>query len=481
MKKVFTGVRVRRLREEKGLTQAALARLLEISPSYLNQIEQNQRPLTVPVLLRISSVLGVDVQRFSDDDEGRLVAELSDVLGDAGLAVTGEKVAMSEIRELAAQMPAVARALLTLDRRRREAEERLSVYAARFGDSSGDALAVPLPHEEVRDFFYARHNHIVELDDMAERMAEAWGVRPGEAEYALTARLLDAHGVQVLSPAVADSDGFAFLREFEPARGVLHLSPLLDSGQRAFQIATQLALLEAYETIEALVGTGGFRGEEACALARIGLANYFAGALILPYGRFLAAAEEMAYDIDRLGRRFGVGFETVCHRLSTLQRPGARGVPFIFVRVDRAGNISKRQSATDFHFSRVGGSCPLWSVYEAFAQPERIVTQLASMPDGRAYLWIARTVTHRQGGWGSPAKTFSIGLGCDLRHAARLVYARGVPLDEPAVRTPIGMACKVCDRPDCPQRAFPPVGGRAAADPNRCRFEPYGSSPGLSP
>lgn len=481
MKKVFTGVRVRRLREEKGLTQAALARLLEISPSYLNQIEQNQRPLTVPVLLRISSVLGVDVQRFSDDDEGRLVAELSDVLGDAGLAVTGEKVAMSEIRELAAQMPAVARALLTLDRRRREAEERLSVYAARFGDSSGDALAVPLPHEEVRDFFYARHNHIVELDDMAERMAEAWGVRPGEAEYALTARLLDAHGVQVLSPAVADSDGFAFLREFEPARGVLHLSPLLDSGQRAFQIATQLALLEAHETIEALVGTGGFRGEEACALARIGLANYFAGALILPYGRFLAAAEEMAYDIDRLGRRLGVGFETVCHRLSTLQRPGARGVPFIFVRVDRAGNISKRQSATDFHFSRVGGSCPLWSVYEAFAQPERIVTQLASMPDGRAYLWIARTVTHRQGGWGSPAKTFSIGLGCDLRHAARLVYARGVPLDEPAVRTPIGMACKVCDRPDCPQRAFPPVGGRAAADPNRCRFEPYGSSPGLSP
>lgn len=481
MKKVFTGVRVRRLREEKGLTQAALARLLEISPSYLNQIEQNQRPLTVPVLLRISSVLGVDVQRFSDDDEGRLVAELSDVLGDAGLAVTGEKVAMSEIRELAAQMPAVARALLTLDRRRREAEERLSVYAARLGDSSGDALAVPLPHEEVRDFFYARHNHIVELDDMAERMAEAWGVRPGEAEYALTARLLDAHGVQVLSPAVADSGGFAFLREFEPARGVLHLSPLLDSGQRAFQIATQLALLEAHETIEALVGTGGFRGEEACALARIGLANYFAGALILPYGRFLAAAEEMAYDIDRLGRRFGVGFETVCHRLSTLQRPGARGVPFIFVRVDRAGNISKRQSATDFHFSRVGGSCPLWSVYEAFAQPERIVTQLASMPDGRAYLWIARTVTHRQGGWGSPAKTFSIGLGCDLRHAARLVYARGVPLDEPAVRTPIGMACKVCDRPDCPQRAFPPVGGRAAADPNRCRFEPYGSSPGLSP
>lgn len=171
---------------------------------------------------------------------------------------------------------------------------------------------------------------------------------------------------------------------------------------------------------------------------RIGLANYFAGALTLPYGHFLASAEQMAYDVDRLGRRFGVGFETVCHRLSTLQRPQARGVPFIFVRVDRAGNISKRQSATDFHFSRVGGTCPLWNVYEAFAHPGQIQTQLAAMPDGRAYLWVARTVVHRRSGWGTPEKTFAVGLGCDLRHAARLVYSRGLPLDDPDARTPIG-------------------------------------------
>lgn len=479
MKKVFTGVRLRRLREERGLTQAALARLLEISPSYLNQIEQNQRPLTVPVLLRVSAILGVDVQRFSDDEEGRLIAELRDVLGDASQVVqVGESVSLAEIRELAGQMPAVAWVLLALDRRRREAEDRLATYASRLGEERGAAVpTTPMPYEEVRDFFYARHNHVASLDALAERCFDDWGLEIGRAEHGLRARLTRMHGVALALSTKVDHGSPdaepAPLREFDRGRRVLHLSPLLDAGQRAFQMATQLALLEAREDIEQLVDEGAFLGEEARTLARIGLANYFAGALILPYGRFLEVAEALAYDIDLLGDRFGVGFETVCHRLSTLQRPQARGVPFIFVRVDRAGNISKRQSATDFHFSRVGGTCPLWSVYEAFARPGQILTQLTSMPDGRGYLWLARTVTHRRGGWGSLDKVFAVGLGCDLRHASRLVYSRGLLLDEPAARTPIGAGCKVCERPACPQRAFPPVGPRLAVDLDRSWFEPY--------
>lgn len=445
----------------------------------LNQIEQNQRPLTVPVLLRISAVLGVDVQRFSDDDEGRLVAELRDVLGEpAQGAPGGEAVALAEIRELASQMPAVARALLALDRRRREAEDRLASYASRLGEERGAARpTAPMPYEEVRDFFYARHNHVASLDSLAERCFEDWALKAGAVDQGLAERLTRVHGITLDGASGGDAWSaeaeFAPLREFDATRRILHLSPLLDAGQRAFQMATQLALLEAGEEIERLVEEGAFLGEEARVLARIGLANYFAGALTLPYGHFLASAEQMAYDIDRLGRRFGVGFETVCHRLSTLQRPQARGVPFIFVRVDRAGNISKRQSATDFHFSRVGGTCPLWNVYEAFARPGQIQTQLAAMPDGRAYLWIARTVVHRRSGWGTPEKTFAVGLGCDLRHAARLVYSRGLPLDNLEARTPIGSGCKVCDRPSCPQRAFPSVGTRLVADPDRSWFEPY--------
>jgi len=205
----------------------------------------------------------------------------------------------------------------------------------------------------------------------------------------------------------------------------------------------------------------------------VGLANYFAGALILPYGDFLAAAEAQAYDIERLGRQFGVGFETICHRLSTLQRADARGVPFFFVRVDRAGNISKRQSATDFHFSRVGGSCPLWNVYEAFAQPGKVLTQVAQMPDGRSYLWVARTVGRPSAGYGAPGKTFAIGLGCDLRHAHRLIYSRGLDLADPATATPIGAGCKVCERPDCLQRAFPAIGKAILVDENSSTAMPY--------
>ncbi|KAF1048369.1 MAG: HTH-type transcriptional regulator PrpR [Xylophilus sp.] len=209
------------------------------------------------------------------------------------------------------------------------------------------------------------------------------------------------------------------------------------------------------------------------ALARIGLANYFAGALLLPYGAFLRAAEALRYDIDLLGQQFGVGFETVCHRLSTLQRPEAPGVPFFFVRVDRAGNISKRQSATHFHFSRTGGTCPLWNVYEAFGQPGRILRQLARMPDSHTYLWIARVVSHRTGGYGALQQEFSIGLGCDIRHASRLVYAKGLDLRDPEAATPIGMGCKVCERERCLQRAFPYVGRPLEVDENQSRIAPY--------
>jgi hypothetical protein len=153
-----------------------------------------------------------------------------------------------------------------------------------------------------------------------------------------------------------------------------------------------------------------------------------------------------------------VSFETVCHRLSTLQRPGARGVPFYFVRVDQAGNISKRQSATAFHFARHGGACPLWHVHEAFAQPGRILTQIAEMPDGSRFFGIARTIERGGGGYRAQRKLFAIGLGCDLTHARELVYASGLDLGPLAQAAMIGPGCRVCPRENCVQRAFPPAG-----------------------
>lgn len=463
MRKTFLGVKLKTLREQRGLTQAALAQVLKLSPSYVNQLENNERPLSVQVLLRLQSALGVDLQFFSEDDEARLFAQLHEIVAEA--AVPGG-VPDAELRTLAQQMPAMAQLLLRLQSRARGAEQRLASLG--LGDRDTSAVAGPGPHEEVRDFFYANHNHMDELDRLAEALSERLGAQDSSQDLVprLEAHLLAAHRVQVQS--LPDER----LRRFEPAQRLLLLSDSLSAGQRAFQLATQLAYLEASEEMDRLVASNTFSAE-AAALARIGLASYFAGAVVLPYGRFLAATQELRYDIALLARRFGVGFETVCHRLSTLQRREARGVPFFFVRVDRAGNISKRQSATDFHFSRSGGTCPLWNVYEAFAQPGRVLTQVARMPDGRSYLWIAHCEARATGGYGSPAREFAIGLGCDLRHASQLVYAKGLDLSDPDSATPIGPGCKLCEREGCAQRAFPALGKQLRIEENERSSEPY--------
>jgi XRE family transcriptional regulator, fatty acid utilization regulator len=471
MKKAFMGVRLKRLREERQLTQQALATAIGISLSYLNQLENNQRPLTIPVLLKLNATFGVDVQLFSEDDEARLLADLRETLSDPQI---GETISAVELRELATNMPAVGRALIGLNRRYRRAIEQSAALAAQVGeDRQAETAILPsTPYEEVRDFFYARHNYIAELDDAAEKLAQALTPAGVPTFAALDEHLRAGHGVTV----VVDDASTAVHRRFDPQNMTLHLSRRLGTGQRAFQLATQIAMLALDDELSALVDSAGFTNRETRGLARIGLANYFAGALIMPYGRFLATAKTLRYDIDLLGHEFSVGFETICHRLSTLQRPSARGVPFFFIRVDRAGNISKRQSATDFHFSRIGGTCPLWNVYEAFASPGRILTQLARMPDERTYLWIARTVSHRNGGFGSPSKTFAIALGCDARYAADLVYSRSVNLDDPTSATAIGIGCKVCERTDCPQRAFPPLGRPLVVDERKSLFAPYAAS-----
>jgi XRE family transcriptional regulator, fatty acid utilization regulator len=471
MKKAFMGVRLRRLREERRLTQQAVASAIGISLSYLNQIENNQRPLTVGVLLKLNAAFGVDVQLFSEDDEARLISDLREALSDPHI---GETISTAELRELAVNMPAVGRALVNLSRKHRQALEQTAALAAQFGeDRQGETALLPsTPYEEVRDFFYTQHNYIAQLDEAAEALANRLS-----ASGAVSADLLRAHLEQQYKISVTIDGALGDVqRRYDAAGRSLRISRHLDPGQQAFQLATQIAMLACGPEISAIAAEAHMTNDEARALARIGLANYFAGALILPYERFRASAKQKRYDIDLLSDEFDVGFETICHRLSTLQRPSARGVPFFFIRVDRAGNISKRQSATDFHFSRIGGTCPLWNVYEAFAHPDRILTQLARMPDERTYLWIARSVTKRRGGYGTLPKTFAVALGCDVRHAADLIYSRGLNVLDSASVTPIGMGCKVCERSDCPQRAFPPLGRPLAIDERQSLFAPYAAT-----
>jgi predicted transcriptional regulator/transcriptional regulator with XRE-family HTH domain len=476
VEKTYAGARLRHLRESRAMSQTELAGLLEISPSYLNQIEHNARPLTVPVLLRLTATFGLDAEFFADNDTSRLVADVREALLDEAVPAP---VSTGEINDLAQDLPEVAQALVALHRAYRSAVETTATLVTEDGRGAHGSAAAPLPHEEVRDFFYSRENYVAELDERAEAMYERLGLHRGELRNGLRAALTRQYGVSVTSEGIDEQAGEQ--HRYEPTGQVLRLAPSLWIGQQAFRMASQIALLEYDELLTELADSWAFSGPAARSLARIGLANYFAGALILPYRQFHRCAEGYRYDIELLCDHFGVGFETVCHRLSTLQRPKLRGIPFSFVRVDRAGNMSKRQSAAGFPFSRIGGACPLWIIYEAFTAPGKILTQAATLPDGKSYFWVARTVSRNIGGYNSPGKTFSVGLGCELRHARRLVYSQGIDLDDTTAATPIGIGCKVCERPACPQRAFPAIGKQLTVEENTSTFVPYPAMPTPDP
>lgn len=465
MSKTYAGARLRRLREDRGLSQAALARLLSVSPSYLNQMEHDARPLTVAVLLRLTEEFGVEPGFFSERDTARLVADLREALADESGAGAASRLSPATLMEFASDHPQLAQTLVDLGRRNRELTEQLAlVLDSR--DGADDPFPRRTPHEAVREFFYRRQNYLPEVDTAAEELAREIGIRRGEMRRVLAERLAERHQIRL-------GEDSGQLHRYAPDERVLYLSPQLRPGQQAFRMATQLAFMEFGEQLTEAAAEDFPEGGPDWKLARIGVANYFAAALVLPYGAFLTRAEQLRYDIEQLVDEFGMGYETVCHRLSTLQRPRMRGVPFSFVRVDRAGNMSKRQSATGFHFSRAGGTCPLWNVYEAFASPGRVHVQIAAMPDGQRYLWTARTISRRGAGYGAPGKIFAIGLGCEIRHASRLVYAQGLDLADEAAAMPIGMGCRICERLDCPQRAVPALEGTLDFDQNVTTFVPY--------
>jgi len=465
--KTFVGSRVRQLRSERGFSQAALAQMLDISPSYLNQIEHDVRPLTVAVLLRITEVFGVDATFFSPQDDTRLVAELREVTLDRDLGASD--VDLTEVADMVASHPKLARAMVNLHRRYRLATTQLAAATEdRYSDGSGSG-AITMPHEEVRDYFYERQNYLHELDTAAEDLTSRMRMHSGDLAAELTNRLTSVHGVRVVRRI---DMGETVLHRYDPATKTLEMSNHISRGQQVFKMAAELAYLEFGDLIDKLVDEGRFTSDESRTLARLGLANYFAAATVLPYRQFHDVAENFRYDIERLSAFYQVSYETIGHRLSTLQRPSMRGVPFSFVRVDRAGNMSKRQSATGFHFSSSGGTCPLWNVYETFAYPGKILVQIAQMPDGRHYMWVARTVERRAHRYGQPGKTFAIGLGCELRHAHRLVYSEGLDLSG-NVSTPIGAGCRVCERDNCPQRAFPALGKALDLDEHRSTVSPY--------
>ena len=456
----YMGPRLRRLRRDLGLTQAVMAKDLDVSPSYIALIERNHRPISADLLIRLAETYDIDVAAFAAAEDNTL-EQLQGALADPVFSDLG--IGRDDLRDLAAVNPALAEAVAALYRSYRASQR--AVMEARAG---GGEIKDPL--EEARNFIDAAHNYFPALDEAGERIAEDLARRGGGAVNALAHRLEDRHDLELrILPADVMVGAY---RRLDRHRSRVAISEALDGASRKFQAALQLMLLEQGDRLDEIVREAPFTEEAGRRLARAALANYAAGAVILPYIRFFESAEELKYDIEALARRFGASFEQVAHRLTTLQRPGAEGVPFFFIRIDAAGNVSKRYSGGVFPFARYGGSCPLWTIHETFRSPRKILTQLIELPDGDAFFSIARTVHGGEGGFGAPTADRAVALGCALKHAEKLIYASDLDVEN-AAKTPIGVTCRLCPRQACAARAHPPLERRLIVDEHRRMATPF--------
>ena len=456
--KLYAGAKLRETRQRLGLTQKAFAERLGVSLPYLNQMENNHRPVSSAVILSLVQEFGFDVSELAAGDGERIVSDLREVLADP--VFKDDIPPVVDLRLVASNAPSVARAVLALHRAYRQTSERLASLDEALGGS--EVRSGASPWDEVRDFFHYCDNYI----DAVDRAAEAFA--PPEHLADGVRKTLARHGV-----VVKEVDDAGLVREYDREAQVIRVSRRADPSTRNFQLLHQIALLAHEDLLEATLDLARFQTDAARAIAKIGLANYFAGAALMPYKAFHAAARETRHDLEVLARRFGASLEQVCHRLSTLQRQGLKGVPFFFVRVDQAGTITKRHSATRLQFARYGGACPLWNVHRAFETPGRFLRQLAETPDGVRYFCLAREVSTGGGAFRAPIRRFALGLGCEISHAPEVVYSDGLDLNDAAAFEPIGISCRICERTECHQRSVPPLERQLSVDHDRRGTLPY--------
>lgn len=451
-RKVFAGPRLKRLRRERGLTQAAMAEELAVSPSYLNLMERNQRPITISILARLTEIYGVDPRDFMEDRASEAVEQLEEMLADP--LFRDAPVARAELQDAAEYAPSVIAAMRRLYGAYAATRETSEARVLASADPDRTEPTGTDPVERVRAILHDSRNYFPELDELAENFASDLALEGPEPFHVMAERLRGRHGIRVrVLPVDLMGDR---LRWYDLHRRQLLISEVMDQPSRTFQVAYQLAISEHGQLVNAICARLEPRDDVARRLLRVTLANYFAGAVMMPYARFHEAAEATGHDLEVLAARFGASFEQVAHRLTTLSRPAKRGVPFFLMRVDIAGNVSKRFSASRFPFAQAGGTCGLWNVHATFAEPGRVLTQVIELPDGGQWFSIARTVRRAINPHGTIAPRFALALGCELKYAHRLVYARRLDLATPDV-TPIGVNCRLCERPNCPQRAAPPV------------------------
>lgn len=459
--KLLIGPRIARFRKTLGLTQSRMAEDLGISTSYLNLMERNQRSLSANVLLRMAEIYDFDIASFTGSGDAHLVAEVYETLRDP--IFKGDSLSKNEAEDLVNVSPGAARSLIKLYGKHRDTTLRASENISdrdhvELLEQSSQAV------DSVRRFLHKQKNYFPALDAAAEKLAKDLGYNKAQIGMTLTKRLQEKHDISVRVVPVDIMP--QMLRYFDRHSKRINLSELLPQSGRRFQLAYQISILEYRNLIDEVVDSANLNSSEAEGLCRTTLANYFAAAILMPYDRFLKEAENSKYDVDLLCHRFGTSFEQTSHRLTTLQKPDARGIPFFFIRIDVAGNVSKRFSAGRFHFSRFGGACPIWNIHECFLNPDKTVTQIIQLPDDTTYFSIAKMVIRSNGTYKSPPQKLAIGLGCDIAYAPRLIYAQKYNLKNPQP-SKIGVNCYLCERPHCRQRAHAPLNRIISFDERR--------------
>lgn len=467
-RRLYVGPSLRRLRRDLGLTQADMAADLDVSASYIALLERNHRPLSAEMLLRLAQTykmdMGVLAGQGGADDAARLQAVLKDpMFADIDLPAL-------ESTDVVTNFPGITEALLRLYTAYREEQLALADRGAEANTTGGSRSSdASDPVAESRRFLAARRNCFPSLDDAAERLAQAVASHDGVGLY-LKAR----HDLRVRR--VPSNYMVGSVRRLDLHRKEVLLDDALDTASQMFQLALQLAYLEMREDVDAVLAEGSFATESGERLTRRALASYAAAAVLMPYTAFAKAVEARRYDVEALARQFGASFEQTAHRLTTLQKPGHERVPFFFIRVDPAGNVSKRLDGAGFPFARHGGGCPLWSVHNAFKTPRQIVTQWLELPDGQRFFSIARTVTAGGGGYGVQRVERAIALGCAAEHAGKLIYTQNQPGLGAEDATPIGVTCRICHRTECTARSAPPIGRQILPDDIRRTSAPFGFS-----
>ena len=454
MAKTFVGPQLRQLRRERKQTQAEMAKALGISPGYVNLLENNQRSLSVRLLMALADAYQVDWRDIVHDETSNLLAELRSAIRDPMFSGTAPD--LPELRAAIDHAPRLVEQFLSLYGIHRTTLERIMRQGTADGTAGGpEGLLATSAEAVIHDFFRNHSNYFHRLEVAAEQLRAAEPCEADDIYAVLKARLADKHGIHVQRRAVEEMT--QALRVYDPDERIIYLSEALDHRNRVFQVAHVLCLVEFPDLLDELTADSGIPKGPRLTRCHVELANYFAAALLMPYEAFLRIAEATAYDIDRLSARFAVSFEQACHRLTTLQRPGAQGVPFFFLRIDKAGNVTKRFNSTSFHLAEYGGACPVWNIHLAFRTPGATLPQFVELPDGDRFFTISRTADRPAVNFETQDHRLAVALGCELQYANKLAYAASFNIDEHLKFSRIGINCHLCPRQACSQRAHQPV------------------------